>query len=52
MWAGREKMASDTGVKIRYHSHRQLAREEFEAAGILTPTQFDRVDWDRLGDCA
>ena len=45
VWAGREKMTSDTGHYIRYHAHQQLAREELAAAGILTKVQFDLVDW-------
>ena len=45
VWAGREKMTSDTGHYIRYHAHQQLAREEFAAAGILTKVQFDLVEW-------
>jgi hypothetical protein len=45
VWAGREKMTSDTGHYIRYHAYQQLAREELAAAGILTKVQFDLVDW-------
>jgi hypothetical protein len=40
MWAGREKMMSDTGHHIRYHAHGHLAREEFLAAGLFSNTQF------------
>jgi hypothetical protein len=39
-------MRSDTGISIRYHSHKHLAREEFNAAGVLSFQQFDRVDWE------
>jgi hypothetical protein len=46
MWAGREKMTSDTGNSIRYHAHRKLAREEIDAAGVLLFTQFAQVDWE------
>ena len=45
VWAGREKMTSDTGGSVRFHAHKNLARKEFNAAGILTFQQFDRVDW-------
>jgi hypothetical protein len=45
IWAGREKMTSDTGHYIRFHAHQQLAREEFAAAGILTKVRFDFMDW-------
>ena len=44
-WAGKEKMTLDTGHHIRYHAHAQFAREEFDAANILHPVQFDLVDW-------
>ncbi len=43
--ADREKMTLDTGHHIRYHAHRQLAREEFDAAKVLTTAQFDLVNW-------
>ena len=46
MWAGKEKMMSDTGSSIRYHTHKHLAREESAVAGVLTVQQFDRVDWE------
>ncbi len=45
VFAGREKMTSDTGPYLQYFAHRQLAKEEFLAAGILSYTQFDQVDW-------
>ena len=45
VWAGREKMTSDTGHYIRYHANLQLARGEMAAASLLTTTQFDLVDW-------
>jgi hypothetical protein len=35
VWAGREKMTSDTGSSVRFHTHKNLARKEFNAAGIL-----------------
>ncbi len=44
-WAGRVKMTSDTTHHIRFHAHRQLAQEKFNAAKILTTAQFDLVDW-------
>ena len=40
MWAGREKMTSDTGSSVRFHGHKNLARKEFNAAGILSLQQF------------
>ncbi len=45
VWVGREKMTSDTGHHIQYHAHGHLACEEFAAAGLLSNTQFDLVDW-------
>ncbi len=45
MWAGREKMTSDTGHHIRYHAHCHLAWGEFLADQVLTNTQFDLFDW-------
>jgi hypothetical protein len=50
IFVGREKMTSDTGPYLRFHSHFQLAWEEFAAAGILSHTQFDRVDWETVHD--
>jgi hypothetical protein len=44
-WAGREKMTSDIDHHIQYHAHQQLAREEFDAARVLTTAQFDLVNW-------
>ena len=46
VFAGREKITSDTGLYLHYFAHLQLAREEFLAAGILSHTQFDQVDWE------
>ncbi len=45
VWAGREKMTSDTGHHIRYHAPCHLARGGFAVAGVLTNTQLDLVDW-------
>jgi hypothetical protein len=39
-------MTSDAGNSIRYHAHRKLEREEFDAAGVLLFTQFSQVDWE------
>ncbi len=50
VWAGKEKMTSDTGASIQYHAHKNLARFEFDAAGILSHTQFSKVDWDIVHD--
>jgi hypothetical protein len=46
VFAGREKKTSDTGPYLQYFAHLQLAREEFLAAGVLSHTQFDQVDWE------
>ncbi len=39
-------MTSDTGSRVRFHAHKNLAREEFEVAGISSPQQFSCVDWE------
>ncbi len=41
-------MMSDTGSSIRYHAHKNLAREEFDVAGVLSFQQYDRVDWETV----
>jgi hypothetical protein len=46
VFAGREKMTLDTSPYLRYYAHRQLARDEFLAAGVLSYNQFDKVDWE------
>jgi len=46
VWAGKEKMTSDTGRSIRYHAHKHLTRKELATAGVLTVQQFNRVDWE------
>jgi hypothetical protein len=33
VWAGREKMTSDTGSSIRYHVHKNLTREDLTWLG-------------------
>ncbi len=48
VFVSREKMTSDTGPHLRFHAHRQLAREEFAAAGILQPDHFDKVNWETV----
>jgi hypothetical protein len=40
VWAGKEKMTPDTGSSVRFHAHKTLAQEEFDAAGILSFQQF------------
>jgi hypothetical protein len=46
VWAGKEKMTSNTGSSIRYHAHKHLAREEIDAAEVMIFQQFDQVDWE------
>ena len=41
-------MTPDTESSIRYHAHKNLAREEFDMAGVLSFQQFDRVDWETV----
>ena len=45
MFVGGEKMTSDTGGKIRFWAHHQLARKYYKDHNILSPLQFDLVDW-------
>ena len=40
-----QKMTSDTGDHIRFWAHKKIARKYFEEHKILTPEQFDQVDW-------
>ena len=44
VWAGKERMTSNSGSSIRYHAHKNLAREELDAAGMLSFQQFGQVD--------
>ncbi len=46
VWVGREKMTPDTRSSVRFHTHKNLAWKEFNAAGILSLQQFSRVDWE------
>jgi hypothetical protein len=50
VWAGKEKMTSNTVGSIHYHTHKKLMRAEFNAAGILSFTQFAKVDWEIVHD--
>ncbi len=42
------KVAPDSADTVRFHIGRQLARQAFYAKNILTPRQFDKVDWDHV----
>jgi hypothetical protein len=48
VWAGKEKISTDQAHRLRYYAHRQLAREEFAAAKVLTNHQFEKVDWEMV----
>ena len=41
-------MTSDTGHHIRFNAHKDLARDFYKDYGVLTPEQFDEVDWDHV----
>ena len=41
-------MTSDTGSSVRFHAHKNVTREEFDAARILSLQQFSRVDWETV----
>jgi hypothetical protein len=45
IFVGSEKMTSETGSQIRFWAHHQLAREYYRDHKILSPLQFDLVDW-------
>ncbi len=45
LFVGNKKMTSDIGEDIRFWTHRQLAKTFYNTHKILTPTQFECVDW-------
>jgi hypothetical protein len=45
IFVGGEKITSETGGQIRFWAHHQLAREYYRDQNILSPLQFDLVDW-------
>ena len=45
IFAGKEKVTSDSGCLVRFWAHRQLARSFFAEKKILDTEAFDLVDW-------
>ena len=45
IFVGDQKMISDTGDQIRFWAHRHLARQYYQEHNLLSPNQFDHVDW-------
>ena len=45
IFAGKEKVTSDSGSLVRFWAHRQLARSFFVEKKILDTEAFDLVDW-------
>ena len=43
---GGSKITTDSGSRIRFWAHRQLARPIFTKRGILDPRAFDKVNWE------
>lgn len=48
MFVREEKMTSDTASHIRFHAHRELAKDFFEEYEVLDREQFEEVDWDNV----
>ena len=48
IFVGGEKMTSETGGQIRYWAHHQLAQEYYRDQNILSPLQFDLVNWQSI----
>jgi hypothetical protein len=45
LFMGNKKMTSNTGEDIRFWAHQQLAKTFYNTHKILTPTQFECVNW-------
>ena len=45
IFVGDQKMTSDTGDHTRFWAHKKIARKYFKEHKILTPEQFNQVDW-------
>jgi hypothetical protein len=44
------KLTSDTGYLLRYHLHKYEAEILFQQQGLLTPAQFEEIDWKHVYD--
>ena len=45
VFAGEEKITSNTAPVLRFWTHKQLARTTYYALQVLPDRQFDKVDW-------
>ena len=45
VFAGLEKMTSNTAPVLRFWTHKQLARTTYEGLHVLLNHHFDEVDW-------
>jgi hypothetical protein len=43
-----QKMTSEMGGHIRYWAHHHLAKQYFQDHKLLSPEQFDSVDWQSI----
>ncbi len=48
IFVGREKLSSETGPRLRFHAHRQLAKSLFHRKKILSSKEFKEVDWESV----
>jgi hypothetical protein len=48
VWINNEKITTDSIDRLRFWAHRRIAKEVFSAAGILSASQFDKVDWEAV----
>ena len=48
VFLGKDKMSSDTGARIRFWDHKQLAEEVYRNLIILLPYQLKEVDWEMV----
>jgi len=48
MFVEEEKITSESGGMIRFHAHRQMAREFFLSYGIMDHQQFAEVAWEHV----
>jgi len=42
---GKEKLTTDSKSVLRFHAHRQIAKDHFYKWKLLVPAEFEEVDW-------
>jgi hypothetical protein len=50
VFSGQTKITADLDRYVRYWVHRHLAKNNFHNLGILSPREFDYVDWEMVYD--